>query len=58
MAKTALTELYNSRSFTGINSAYFGFPTPTVFDGQVYIGANGQVAVFGLCVNGPQGKCE
>jgi hypothetical protein len=55
---TALTELYNSRSFKGIRSAYFGFPTPTVFNGQVYIGANGQIAVFGLCVNGPHGVCE
>ena len=55
---TALAELYNSRRFTGISSAYFGFPTPTVFNGYVYMGANGQVAVFGLCVNGSHGECE
>jgi hypothetical protein len=56
---TALTELYNSRLVqTTMNPAYFGFPTPTVFNGYVYIGANNEVDVFGLCVNGINGICK
>jgi hypothetical protein len=45
----ALTELYNSRTVQTSISKANGFPTPTVFEGQVYMGTNGRVNVFGLC---------
>ena len=34
------------------------FPTPTVFNGQVYMGTNAEIDVFGLCVNGVGGICR
>lgn len=58
---TALSEIYTSRGHvrtTIMKSAFFGFPTPTVFNGQVYVGAKDEVEVFGLCVNGIQGRCK
>lgn len=33
------------------------FPTPTVFNGQVYVGTQTEVNVFGICPP-PPGKCE
>ena len=48
---SAMTELYSSRP--GFQNAAVGpvngFPTPTIFEGQVYMGTNTEVKVFGLC---------
>jgi hypothetical protein len=49
-------ELYNSRKVnlqTSIGN-FTNFSTPTVFKGQVYVGTQGEVDVYGLC---PQGGC-
>lgn len=49
-------ELYSSRKGkidTSIG-AYTNFSTPTVFYGQVYVGTQGEVDVYGLC---PPGGC-
>jgi hypothetical protein len=52
-------ELYNS-SQTAANM-YIGpvtaFSTPTIFNGQVYIGTRTEVDVFGLCAS-YQGGCK
>ncbi len=52
----ALQEIYTSRGTVKakMKSAYFGFPTPIVFNGQVYFGATDEVEVFGIC---PQSGC-
>jgi hypothetical protein len=34
------------------------FSTPTVFNGQVYMGTQQEVDVFGLCHNGVGGNCK
>ena len=48
---SAMTELYSSRP--GFSSTTIGpvngFPTPTIFEGQEYVGTNTEVDVFGLC---------
>lgn len=48
---SALYELYSSRP--GFKKATIGpvhgFPTPTIFQGQVYMGTDTEVDVFGLC---------
>jgi hypothetical protein len=48
-----MAEIYSSRTLSiahqpGLVNA---FPTPTVFNGQVYIGTNTEIDVFGLCGN-------
>jgi len=55
---TALTEIYSSRSLATLLGPSGPFPTPTVFDGQVYVGTNKFVNVFGLCSTQPNGQCE
>jgi hypothetical protein len=50
---TTMAEIYSSRTLSiahqpGLVNA---FPTPTVFNGQVYIGTNTEIDVFGLCGN-------
>jgi len=55
-----MTELYNSRAVATSIDVAFGFPTPTVYNGQVFVGTQDWVAVFGLC-NTNQGwnnKCQ
>jgi hypothetical protein len=48
---TALTEIYTSRKLSLQNQPgpVNAFPTPTVFNGQVYMGTNTEIDVFGLC---------
>jgi hypothetical protein len=55
---TTLAEIYTSRQkvVTPINQTH-AFPTPTVSNGQVYVGADNQVNVFGLCITGAGGIC-
>jgi hypothetical protein len=60
---TNLQELYSSRTVTTMIGSAVGFPTPTVFRGQVYMGTNlggaqnnlPAVDVFGLCSTVPLG---
>jgi hypothetical protein len=55
---TTLAEIYTSRQVaTPINQTH-AFPTPTVSDGQVYVGADNQVNVFGLCSKGVGRICK
>jgi hypothetical protein len=62
---TTLQEIYNSSSLTGAQIGYAkGFPTPTIFQGQVYMGTSTGpsnnlpgVDVFGLCSTMQSGKC-
>lgn len=46
---SAMTELYSSRTVQTQIGAVNGFPTPTIFKGQVYMGTNTEVDVFGIC---------
>jgi hypothetical protein len=57
-ASNVATELYTSRTLQNhpLNEAQ-GFIAPTVFNGQVYVGADSQLDVFGLCKSGMNGKC-
>jgi len=51
-------ELYSSRHNNpqgAIGGEFTKFSTPTVFNGQVYVGTQGEVDVYGLC---PQGGCH
>jgi hypothetical protein len=50
-------QLYTSRTVQTTIQEAQGFVTPTVFKGQVYVGADSQVEVFGLCITQPNG-CE
>jgi hypothetical protein len=54
---TALTEIYNSRKLSLRNQpgSANAFPTPTVFNGQVYMGTNAEIDVFGICPQPPGG---
>jgi hypothetical protein len=56
-ASNVATELYSSRTVRTVIQSAQGFVTPTVFNGQVYVGANSEVEVFGLCKNGQNGQC-
>lgn len=49
---TTLAELYNSRAVTTIGR-WTSFSTPTVFKGQVYMGTQTEVDVFGICTSCP-----
>jgi hypothetical protein len=40
--------LFQWNTSATINSVH-GFPTPTIFQGQVYMGTDKEVNVFGLC---------
>ena len=57
---TTMAEIYSSRtlSFANQPGPANAFPTPTIFNSQVYVGTNTEVDVFGLCVNGINGKCK
>jgi hypothetical protein len=47
---TALTEIYTSRILKiNLPAQAHAFPTPTVFNGQVYMGTDKEIDVFGLC---------
>jgi hypothetical protein len=58
-----LTELYNcSLALNGVSGIpnlghQVPFSTPTVYNGQVYVGTFTAVDVFGLCSNAPSGAC-
>ena len=56
---SALTELYSSRTLVTLLGPVNGFPTPTIFNGQVYVGTNTEVDVFGICNTnvGNRGLC-
>jgi len=56
---SAMTELYSSRTplQTAIIHSVHGFPTPTIFGGQVYMGTDTEVDVFGICSTAPTGVC-
>jgi hypothetical protein len=56
---TTMAEIYTSRGLSQAHQPGLvnAFPTPTVFNGQVYIGTNTEIDVFGLCVNGSGGQC-
>jgi hypothetical protein len=56
-ATNLATELYTSRGVTTTINKAGGFVSPTVFNGQVYVGADSQVEVFGLCPP-PPGHCQ
>ena len=46
---SAMTELYSSRTLVTLLGPVHGFPTPTIFNGQVYVGTDTGVNVFGIC---------
>ncbi len=51
---TTMTELYDSRGLpAGTTGSVTTFSTPTIFNGQVYIGTQTGVSVFGLCASCP-----
>ena len=52
-----LAEVYSSRGLAQPIGKVNAFPTPTVFNGQVYVGTQTEVNVFGICPP-PPGKCE
>jgi hypothetical protein len=52
-----LYELYSSRTVQTQIGRIHGFPTPTVFNGQVYMGTDSEVDVFGVCSTAPSGFC-
>jgi hypothetical protein len=54
---SALYELYSSRTVQTQIGSLHGFPTPTIFEGQVYKGTDSGVEVFGICSTGQNGKC-
>jgi len=65
----AMTELYSSRKLQTALGQGDSFPVPTIFNGYVYIGtdpnkasggsgSDGEIDVFGICANGPNGKCQ
>jgi hypothetical protein len=53
---TSLVEKYNSGSLVTPIGPAANFPTPTIFNGRVYMGTKNEVDVFGLCP-GPPGVC-
>jgi hypothetical protein len=54
----ALTEIYTSRQLSqNLPGLAHAFPTPTIFNGQVYMGTDKEIDVFGLCINGQNGRC-
>jgi len=46
---SAMTELYSSRTLVTLLGPAHGFTTPTVFKGQVYVGTDQFLNVFGIC---------
>jgi hypothetical protein len=54
---SALYELYSSRTVQTPIGTIHGFPTPTIFEGQAYMGTDTEVNVFGICSTGQNGKC-
>jgi len=54
---SAMTELYSSRNVQTSIGPPPGFPTPTIFKAQVYMGTSKEVDVFGLC-NTVQNGCK
>ena len=46
---SAMTELYSSRTLVTPLGPAHGFTTPTVFSGQVYVGTDQFLNVFGIC---------
>ena len=51
-----MTELYSSRNISQPNQpgSAHGFTTPTVFNGQVFMGTDKGLWVFGIC----NGQCK
>jgi hypothetical protein len=45
---TTMAEIYDSRNVVTTTGPYTSFATPTIFKGQVYVGTQGEVDVFGL----------
>ena len=54
---SAMTELYSSRTLVTLLGPAHGFTTPTVFKGQVYVGTDQYLNVFGICSTAPLGVC-
>ncbi len=54
---TNMAKLYNSRSVTTDIGPVTTFSTPMIFKGQVYMGTQTEVDVFGLCNTAPSGHC-
>lgn len=54
---SAMTELYSSRTLVTLLGPAHGFTTPTVFKGQVYVGTDQYLNVFGICSTAQTGKC-
>ena len=54
---SAMTEVYSSRGLSTAAGHASGFPTPTVFNGQVFVGTDTFVDVFGMCP-APPGSCK
>jgi hypothetical protein len=54
-----MAEIYSSRtlSFANQPGPVSAFPTPTIFNSQVYVGKNTEVDVFGLC-SSQSGGCK
>lgn len=53
----SLGELYNSGKSVTTKIGQATYPTPTIFQGRVYIGTWTEVDVFGQCSTGPNQRC-
>jgi hypothetical protein len=53
-----MNQLYSSSSVAAFHIGFqTSFPTPTIFQGRVYMGTSTEVEVFGPCIEGPSGVC-
>ena len=52
----SMQQIYTSSGNSHIGSLAT-YPTPTIFNGRVYVGTWTEVDVFGLCSGGPNGQC-
>lgn len=52
----SMQQLYSSNGNNHITGKAT-YPTPTIFNGRVYMGTWSEVDVFGLCSSGPNGSC-
>lgn len=54
---TTMQQLYTSSGITNHRIGRATYPTPTIFQGRVYMGTWTEVDVFGACSGGPNGTC-